>query len=819
MSNFSQVPKPAFIVGITGHRDVPKEDEEAIIERLERIFRWMRADRSQLFNPLDFSEIESATAGKSLEPIAGLGLKETPIIVLSSLAPGADSIAAEAVLRSKVPDLRVRAPLPFPKELFTRSSSFYPTDPARSDSTSQDPELAARFDDLCARIEQQQLLVAGDPVFQVRLREDEGLPLETLRNNSEAALTDPKQRNRRYQGAGEYISAYSQLLIALWDSKDNLKAAEGTAAIVQAKRRGLSPELLPLKTSFNWADNGPVLQVPVRRLRNRETPVPGLGPCRFLHPYDLVDDPTRPPVRPRSSWPRRLLIRLRILKKPTPPPPGPIADDDPGWQERGARLFLAIARRMEHFNRLSADFRAKNGLEPESGALANLLVSGDEPEGEAPSLDHLNLSPEAREFVDSLEPLARTRRLASELAKGLDRKRRHTMILLLICVILSAVSLHGFNYWDLFGFQRNGDALGFTLMQILFLATAMSFPLIGIWLYKRHESGQTETNRHDFRAVAEGLRVQIFWRLIGLGRSVPANYMQRQTNELDWIRNTISSLTFPYQDWMDRFDQLGKPDQRQLTRLTARRWAIGQFQYYQKRRSENLDKLHASDTIGWGFGFVALIHVFVMLLCQWAPISTWLGQNWWLFAAGGALAYLIARAAPPKRPESPWMSESMSPADEQIEDREPPAILWLRWFFRVFGRHRFWPFPCFVLGATLWLPFVMPELTKTLGPNDDLRVLVLGLILLSGGIVGAWAGKRLYAEHFRQYASMRCLFEAGERRLRFMTDPPPGSEADDAYDLHHIRELVFALGCESLDENAEWLMLHRARPLEPFMAA
>ena len=33
-----------------------------------------------------------------------------------------------------------------------------------------------------------------------------------------------------------------------------------------------------------------------------------------------------------------------------------------------------------------------------------------------------------------------------------------------------------------------------------------------------------------------------------------------------------------------------------------------------------------------------------------------------------------------------------------------------------------------------------------------------------------------------------------------------------------IQEILYALGQQALDENAEWLILHRSRPLEPIMA-
>jgi hypothetical protein len=33
-----------------------------------------------------------------------------------------------------------------------------------------------------------------------------------------------------------------------------------------------------------------------------------------------------------------------------------------------------------------------------------------------------------------------------------------------------------------------------------------------------------------------------------------------------------------------------------------------------------------------------------------------------------------------------------------------------------------------------------------------------------------------------------------------------------------VQDILYQVGCEALSENAEWLILHRARPLELFMA-
>src|SRR4051794_536668 len=85
------LPAVPIVLGVVGHRDVRAEDRDALKSALTAIFRQFR----EAYGP-------------------------TPLVVLSSLAEGADQLAAEAAL--EVDDgVFVRAPLPFPPETSGRS--------------------------------------------------------------------------------------------------------------------------------------------------------------------------------------------------------------------------------------------------------------------------------------------------------------------------------------------------------------------------------------------------------------------------------------------------------------------------------------------------------------------------------------------------------------------------------------------------------------------------------------------------------------------------------------------------------------------------
>ncbi len=51
-------------------------------------------------------------------------------------------------------------------------------------------------------------------------------------------------------------------------------------------------------------------------------------------------------------------------------------------------------------------------------------------------------------------------------------------------------------------------------------------------LYFWHRKNDTHGKYLDYRALAEGLRVQLLWRLAGVSMDVSSNYLRKQNDEL-----------------------------------------------------------------------------------------------------------------------------------------------------------------------------------------------------------------------------------------------------------------------------------------------
>jgi hypothetical protein len=118
---------------------------------------------------------------------------------------------------------------------------------------------------------------------------------------------------------------------------------------------------------------------------------------------------------------------------------------------------------------------------------------------------------------------------------------------------------------------------------------AGKWPRLLVWLYPILWAGawalwfhahrrQYQKKYHDYRALAEGLRVQFFWNLLGLPDPVEDYYLRKQHGELDWIRRAIR--------WWRTRDEKTVADLPLSTEqlaaqksLVRRRWVRGQFHY------------------------------------------------------------------------------------------------------------------------------------------------------------------------------------------------------------------------------------------------
>ena len=99
----------------------------------------------------------------------------------------------------------------------------------------------------------------------------------------------------------------------------------------------------------------------------------------------------------------------------------------------------------------------------------------------------------------------------------------------------------------------------------------------------------------------------------------------------------------------------------------------------------------------------------------------------------------------------------------------------------------------------------------------NVLILLIALVPTAGVLLHHYAEKMAFDEHAKQYGRMAKLFAKGSRALdgiikrqqTVKNDP----EKSKAYQKE-AKKLLFDLGKEALQENADWVLLHRKKPFE-----
>jgi hypothetical protein len=127
----------------------------------------------------------------------------------------------------------------------------------------------------------------------------------------------------------------------------------------------------------------------------------------------------------------------------------------------------------------------------------------------------------------------------------------------------------------------------------------------------------------DYRALAEGLRIQFFWRLTGLSENPAAYYLNKQQSELDWIRyalRTINLISFR------GMPPVSSPETLQAVRSY---WIENQSAYFVKSARQQKEQGQQLDLLAtWIFRLGMFVVIPVMLLVHGLKLGSGLLDSW-----------------------------------------------------------------------------------------------------------------------------------------------------------------------------------------------
>jgi hypothetical protein len=520
-----------LVIGVTGHRDL----READVPRLE-------------------TEIAAVIAGLRRDYLKND--KETPIVVLSALAEGADRLVARVALAKGA---RLIAPLPMPLDEYKRD--FQP---------GLRPGNMAEFDALFA-----QAIAA---------------PVMPLQASLEAVRTDRQKRNAQYRAVGIFITQHCHVLLALWDGDDKDMSAGGTAEVVQYKREGI-PLLVSgsPRASLDASEIGPVIEVVTPRMKETSA-----AEAISVRPWGKAVVGKFGGGLLRRGWRNVVSFVAHLCWREL--------SDERAKLTATERCALETWENFQALIELNRQFNADAaGLAQEPNGATRLAISLDSLFTDAARGE---LDAAAEQNAMEVAPMwCRLFSIADTLAQRRQAKFRRDWLWLFAW---------GFLAFTLFAMFTH---VGIIEKELL-AGYSLSIAVI-IVIFLRARRGRHQERYLDYRAFAEALRVAVYWKLLGIGaryfdaRSVGPDdptidinpvgtianaYPIKQPSELAWVKICLRTL-----ERMDKPQgRPGKGIDAAAHAIARRFWVQGQLDYFRKAGSlhnQRAEWIEANSTV------------------------------------------------------------------------------------------------------------------------------------------------------------------------------------------------------------------------------
>jgi hypothetical protein len=484
-------------------------------------------------------------------------------------------------------------------------------------------------------------------------------------NSAEGIAEQGQQRDRQYVQVGAFIARHSQIFLALWDGVSDGAALGGTADIVRFRLDGAPGRYEPVASPLAFSSIGTV--------HHLVTPRPDL------------------PV-PEGALTHTLLI--------PPRPSDAELGDLPQWMDRFNEDALRDPAWLPSAILTSKSWVLQVDTKDVPAQVDALALSA------RMTLEHYSVA-------DSLAV-----RYASEAKRATKWIYGFVFVAALFFNLFHSLPQHAL---------PEEPAMADRLAAVpwllwLFLIVSMAGSL---WLHRRAKEEDYQNKHQDYRALAEALRIQFFWRVAGLPNMVVDHYLRKQRGELEWIRNALRAWDAESMPHRSKEEKAGPLAAR--LNFVHKHWVTEQRNYFTKSAKREHHAMEREEhRIEW---LVKLSVAMAMLLAVVLTVP--------LFVHSHLLEELL----------------------HGVEER--------------------------------W--------------THGLIMVAIVTIAVAAGLRHGYVQQLAYSEHAKQYGRMAELFDTAERHLAQMLEKG---------DHHHASELLRELGEEALEENGDWVLLHRERPLE-----
>lgn len=430
----------------------------------------------------------------------------TPLILLTPLADGADRLVADVALNKNFSDkITTCVPIPMDEEDYKKTFGLTLKEKDKEGNETErvivsNKDSKEEYDFFMKRVETQDNKFAPTTI-----------PMLFDKEKYHSSNGDEQRiiRHKQYSLVGEYIAIHSQILIALQNPCSEGKDG-GTTEIVNKKLTGEYEHITDMLSNVGIPEKGLVYRILTPRLSDKEE----LN-NKYLLSKEFPDFKTEP-------WKDK--------------------DERPDTIDNLKNIINVISDTKEHL--FSKPCRTKSQMESMSSfrlehnrieCLNKLIQKNKKKIVSASKNDifkYMKNKIIKREFLcnthDSL--LVKniiTRRAAATLSSIYQKKMTSLELPLLLLI---ALSVSTFFVPAILTFDSK------PYVSALYIIIIALFYVLAIY-FKKYKYLYEDT-----RAISEGLRVQIAWKIANINESVAHHYPSAQKNEINWIRTSLRAL-------------------------------------------------------------------------------------------------------------------------------------------------------------------------------------------------------------------------------------------------------------------------------------
>jgi hypothetical protein len=150
------------------------------------------------------------------------------------------------------------------------------------------------------------------------------------------------------------------------------------------------------------------------------------------------------------------------------------------------------------------------------------------------------------------------------------------------------------------------------LWVLVFVYLGLLMATYGLYLCARR--ADYESKYLDYRALAEGLRVQLYWQLAGLEDRVTDYYLREQRTVLTWIPQAIRAWALPVWAPASGPAEGGPPQTWYGMHLVLTRWMESESAYFARAARRNQARNHHFNRLVSGFLLLGLLLTVIKVL-------------------------------------------------------------------------------------------------------------------------------------------------------------------------------------------------------------